>query len=417
MDLLKIIKNKFSKLKKLNATNSTQQVSKIEQQDEKQDLNKDLTTEKSSSTQQVLKIEQQDEKQDLNKNLTTEKLFLISDENNNLENNTAPSDNLTNQNIENYSKIDKTYEKVDDNSKNDELQTHLNKNNHDVVEPDTEIEEDDEKKYILLEGEENTLQHVYIDPTTNEQRTVTLHRIQYCKDINEKTKKGTLGGWLESENNLSQNGFCIVRKNAKVWGNAKILDDAVVSDNACVFDDAMVFQDAYVTNDAQIFNKAFVLGFSKITNSAKIYNYAFINGNSHIKNNTQIKGCAILEGSIQVEDNAIIKDNAKVTGNVKITNNVVISDNAEINGNTKSSIQIYDEVKIGGKTKLKGLISLAGKIQLNLDIDEEIVLYYQNTTIRSFSTFQYFYNLNKKQLEIPSNFKFNYTNRFGYEKI
>ena len=33
-----------------------------------------------------------------------------------------------------------------------------------------------------------------------------LHRIQAVSDVNEKVPKGTLGGFIENENNLSQEG-------------------------------------------------------------------------------------------------------------------------------------------------------------------------------------------------------------------
>ena len=45
-------------------------------------------------------------------------------------------------------------------------------------------------------------------------------------------KKGELGGYIESENNLAQNGNAWVSDNARVSGDARVSGNARVSDNA-----------------------------------------------------------------------------------------------------------------------------------------------------------------------------------------
>ena len=58
-----------------------------------------------------------------------------------------------------------------------------------------------------------------------------LHRIKALKDFGN-VKKGELGGYVESERNLSQEGNCWV------CGNAKVCGDAEVCGNARVYGDA-----------------------------------------------------------------------------------------------------------------------------------------------------------------------------------
>ena len=67
----------------------------------------------------------------------------------------------------------------------------------------------------------------------------TLHRIRALKDFGD-VKAGELGGWIESERNLSQNGDC--------W----IYDNAIVCEYARVFGDAKVCGDARVCEDAKV---------------------------------------------------------------------------------------------------------------------------------------------------------------------
>ena len=65
----------------------------------------------------------------------------------------------------------------------------------------------------------------------------TLHRIKALKDFGS-VKAGELGGWIESEENLSQ------ADNAWVSNNAKVFDNAKVIDNARVYGDAKIYCNA-----------------------------------------------------------------------------------------------------------------------------------------------------------------------------
>ena len=71
----------------------------------------------------------------------------------------------------------------------------------------------------------------------------TLHRIKALKDFGN-VKKGELGGYVESERNLSQEGNCWVCGNAKVCGDAKVCGNAWVFGNAEVYGNAKVCGDA-----------------------------------------------------------------------------------------------------------------------------------------------------------------------------
>ena len=73
----------------------------------------------------------------------------------------------------------------------------------------------------------------------------TLHRIRRLSD-------GRIGGWIESEKNLSQEGNCWVD------GEAIVYDDAKVYDNAQVFGNAEVSSHAKVYGEAQIYDNAIV---------------------------------------------------------------------------------------------------------------------------------------------------------------
>ena len=56
----------------------------------------------------------------------------------------------------------------------------------------------------------------------------------------ENVKKGELGGWIEKESNLSQEGNAWVYGNALVYGNARVYGDAWVYGNARVYGNVWV---------------------------------------------------------------------------------------------------------------------------------------------------------------------------------
>ena len=64
-----------------------------------------------------------------------------------------------------------------------------------------------------------------------------LKQIRALKDIPRfGVKIGDLGGYIEKEENLSQDHSCWVYGNAKISGNARVYGNARVSDNAIVSD-------------------------------------------------------------------------------------------------------------------------------------------------------------------------------------
>ena len=85
----------------------------------------------------------------------------------------------------------------------------------------------------------------------------TLHRIRRCNG-------GELGGWVESEDNLSQVADCWVADEAKVWGNAWIHDDA------------QIYNKAVVGYDAEVYGNARVLGNAHVCDDTEVYGNTYV---------------------------------------------------------------------------------------------------------------------------------------------
>lgn len=157
----------------------------------------------------------------------------------------------------------------------------------------------------------------------------TVYRIEALKDFGD-VKKGDLGGWVENESNLSQEGDCwlygeaTVVQDAKVSGkarvccHAKVYGYAIVTDNAIVNGHSRVYDNAFLENDVIITNYAIVCGNARISNNAQIYN------------NVEIFGSAHIYGNAHLYNNVQIYDNVKVHGHTDMYGNYHIGGNADI---------------------------------------------------------------------------------------
>lgn len=166
-----------------------------------------------------------------------------------------------------------------------------------------------EKKYEILEND------------TIQVNVHKLHRIRALRNF-WPVEKGQLGGYVESEENLSHNGDAWVFGNAKVFDHARVSDNAQVSgnayvfgyawvrgnakvfDNAKVFGEASVYGNAYVFGDAWVFGNAKVCDHATVFGKAEVYGDAFIFGDSHVFGNAHVFGDAMLYGKIMLRGQA-----------------------------------------------------------------------------------------------------------------
>lgn len=134
-----------------------------------------------------------------------------------------------------------------------------------------------------------------------------LHRIRALVPVNQWVMKGDLGGFVESENNLSQEGLC--------W----------------IYDDAISCEDAVVEKNAVLFMKAMARDSALITNNAGMYEQSVAEG-----------CCCILNGEL--------KDDARVAGKAMVKENEVTGQSPIIAGNS----HVYGFVS--GNYIIKGLV-------------------------------------------------------------
>lgn len=146
-----------------------------------------------------------------------------------------------------------------------------------------------------------------------------LHQIRALENIGY-AQAGELGGYVESESNLSQRGRSWIRNRARVTGNAFVCGDAQVKDDVWVFGDAHIRDEACVHGSAQIYGKAYIRdeasvgGIAAVFGDAWVFGRARVFGYAHIFGNARISQRATVCGTTYVCDNAWVTGNAYVSG-------------------------------------------------------------------------------------------------------
>ncbi len=132
----------------------------------------------------------------------------------------------------------------------------------------------------------------------------TLYRIKALKSFSN-VKEGDLGGYVESEDNLSQKDNCWIYDNAKVYNNAEVYEDAKifnnaeVSDNAQIYGTAWIYDKAKVYGNAWVYDKAEVFSNAEVCGNAKVFGYAtYVYDKATVSGNARINKGEYTEGEI-----------------------------------------------------------------------------------------------------------------------
>lgn len=122
---------------------------------------------------------------------------------------------------------------------------------------------------------------------------VKLFRIEAVKNF-RNVKKGDKGGFVENESNLSHDGDCWIRGNARVYGNsmvygnAEVCGDADVYDNAEVFGNALVHGFANVRCNAKVHCNSIVFGYADVSGSSEVHGDAIVHGNAELSGDAEV---------------------------------------------------------------------------------------------------------------------------------
>lgn len=194
-----------------------------------------------------------------------------------------------------------------------------------------------EKKYELLTDK------------TIELKGRTLYRIRALRDVG-LVKAGSIGGYVESENNLSHFDDCWIYNNAKVYGGALVSDKAKVLNDARVYGDARVCEDAIIDAVARVFDNALVRGRACVTGQAMVCGFARISENAYVSGNSRVFEEAWVSGRARITKSASVHGEAQVYQLAMVSDHAHVFGKAHIFGNAK----VFDKAQVAGYCLLSG---------------------------------------------------------------
>lgn len=201
---------------------------------------------------------------------------------------------------------------------------------------------------------------------------VTLYRVR--KISNDPNSKGEIGGWVETENNLSQQGKCWIYDEVEVSGEAKIKEDACIFQNVKIRDKVEVKGKAVIKGDVEIYENASISGnvFILGIGNTKIHGHANISGDTCIWGNSiEIYGSAVIEGgylsdNVKIYDHAKIKHFASLSGDVEAFGNCTIKHFAILRGKVK----VCAWACIKGDAILEGDMTISQQMQVSYPMNK-----------------------------------------------
>ena len=177
-----------------------------------------------------------------------------------------------------------------------------------------------------------------------------LHRIRALRDIGVDVKAGSLGGYIESESNLSQDGDCwiygiasvsgtsVISGDVRVLGTSKV-KDSTLSGNGAVIDSELenvngdgtlivvksAMKNANSNGLVRIDDGCYVCG-GEFADSVEVL-HCSISGNVTVKGSAKLSNCEIAtkgESTIEISGNAKVRNSYIGARNVVITGNAVV---------------------------------------------------------------------------------------------
>lgn len=135
-----------------------------------------------------------------------------------------------------------------------------------------------------------------------EERSCIVKRVKALHDFNTlcgTVHAGEIGGIVNGEHNLSQDGSCWIYAGAKVLGIAYVENDAVVFDSATIL------------------GRSVISGKAVVRGKTEIYDDAKISGNTELYGRTRVYGRVTVLGSCRFRD-ALIKGDGFIVGEILI---------------------------------------------------------------------------------------------------
>jgi carbonic anhydrase/acetyltransferase-like protein (isoleucine patch superfamily) len=171
-------------------------------------------------------------------------------------------------------------------------------------------------------------------------------------------RKGDLGGLVDGEHNLSQEGNCWIGYNARAFGRSRVMDNAVMKDYSEAYDNSTV------SGNAIMKDHSLTRGNSTISGNAVLKDYSRAFDNSTVSGNAVLKDYSRAFDNSTISGNAVMKDWSNVFGTSIITGNALLQAHQNIKYGTVTTDLLGTKDWIGTLYAEFGLVPKDNKVVL-----------------------------------------------------
>lgn len=157
-----------------------------------------------------------------------------------------------------------------------------------------------------------------------------LHRIRALRDIGDKVKAGDLGGFVESDSNLSTE----------------------LEDSSWIFDDAIACGEASVDMGSRLFEKAIACGYayvsqqSTMSGESRAEDYAYIRG-ANLCGHARASANSMILDSPDTHKAPVLSEHCvvygKVSGDIHVMGNTIILGNEKVSNDSLDTLVINEQ--------------------------------------------------------------------------
>lgn len=107
-----------------------------------------------------------------------------------------------------------------------------------------------------------------------------------------------IGGFIQTEKNLSHFGNCWVKDSSKIGEDALIYGNAVVEGNVIVLGNSHIFGSAHLSENVIVYGRSKLFGRCEVSGNVHIYQDACVSFNAKISGNSKIRGNTLIKNEI-----------------------------------------------------------------------------------------------------------------------
>ena len=141
----------------------------------------------------------------------------------------------------------------------------------------------------------------------------TLYRIRALKDFAD-VKKGKLGGWVQTEDNLSQEGYCWVYNNAKCMDNARMYDNSTMFDRSEMHDNTIMYDYSRMYGNSAMYDYSRMLDYTTMYGNSEMHDYSKMCDNSEMHEGSKMYNNSIISEHGEMWKNGVLDGDKNLYG-------------------------------------------------------------------------------------------------------